>query len=261
MFSKILQLSVLLVALACTDHTHETIINTTANDPEAIQAGINPYKFVSEVPLRAGFTRNHYDKNSWANWLQSFPLKKNTTVFLFNGDIKANQDAQFAVLDISVGKENLQQCADAVMRLRAEYFYANKEFNQIHFKDNEGNIYQFKPPYTRENFDKYLVKVFGMCGTASLSKELKSASFEKLEPGCILIRGGFPGHAVIVMDVAENSNGKKIYLLAQSYMPAQDVHLLRNPANKTLSPWYEVNDDEVIETPEYIFRREELKAP
>ncbi|CAN5117739.1 hypothetical protein BH09BAC6_BH09BAC6_31750 [soil metagenome] len=74
----------------------------------------------------------------------------------------------------------------------------------------------------------------------------------------MLIRGGFPGHAVIVMDVATNNSGKKIYLLAQSYMPAQDIHVLKNPMDQDLSPWYEVNDDYIIQTPEYTFRQNEL---
>ncbi len=75
----------------------------------------------------------------------------------------------------------------------------------------------------------------------------------------MLIRGGFPGHAVIVMDVAVNDSGKKIYLLAQSYMPAQDIHVLKNPGNTDLSPWYEVNQENFIITPEYTFTNNELK--
>lgn len=80
------------------------------------------------------------------------------------------------------------------------------------------------------------------------------------QPGNVLIRGGFPGHAVMVMDDAVNENGKKIYLLAQSYMPAQDIHVLNNPVNKNLSPWYEVNDDNIIRTPEYSFTKNELRS-
>ena len=163
------------------------------------------------------------------------------------------------MLDISVGKKNLQQCADAVMRLRAEYLYAKGYFDKILFIDNDGTKYLFKQPFNRQNFDIYLDRVFGMCGSASLAKQLKPVIMKNILPSDVLIRGGFPGHAAIVLDVATNRDGNKIYLLAQSYMPAQDVHILINPSNKTLSPWYKVNDDDAIETPEYIFTANELK--
>ncbi len=42
-------------------------------------------------------------------------------------------------------------------------------------------------------------------------------------------------------------------------MPAQDIHVLVNPVSKLLSPWYEVNDETKIKTPEYVFTRYELK--
>lgn len=219
----------------------------------------NPYASINEIPLPAGFERIKKDTASFGNWLLKVKLKKDKTVFTFNGRPKANQNAQFAVLDISVGEKDLQQCADAVMRLRAEYLFATKQYRQILFRDNEGKVYQFEEPYTSNNLQQYLQRVFGMCGSASLAKQLKHAALKEMEPGDVIIRGGFPGHAVIVMDVAINPEGKKIYLLAQSYMPAQDIHILVNPLNKNFSPWYTVNDEALIQTPEYTFTREELR--
>jgi hypothetical protein len=158
-----------------------------------------------------------------------------------------------------VGNTDLQQCADAVMRLRAEFQFEQRRFSEIVFYDNANTSYRFESPYTRDHFDKYLTRVFGMCGSASLAKHLKpSKNFADIEPGDVLIRGGFPGHAVIVMDVAVNEVGNKIYLLAQSYMPAQDIHVLKNPMDDGLSPWYEVDDNPVIQTPEYRFTQNEL---
>ena len=219
----------------------------------------NPYKRIHAIPLPAGFERMKTDSGTFAAYLRDIGLKEKTTVYLYNGQPKQNQTAQYALLNITVGNTNLQQCADAVMRLRAEYLFANKQYQQIIFKDNAGTIYAFESTYTREHFDKYLNRVFGMCGSASLSKQLKPVNnFSDIEPGDVLIRGGFPGHAVIVMDVAVNEAGKKIYLLAQSYMPAQDIHVLKNPVNESLSPWYEVNDDHIIRTPEYTFTQSEL---
>ena len=237
--------------------------NNTGTSPgfiHTVNPLINPYKQIKAIPLPTGFERTTAEPGSFSAYLENMGLKEQTTVYLYNGRPKQNQTAQYALLDISVGDADLQQCADAVMRLRAEYLFAQNKFDQIVFYDNDRTAYRFSSPYTKTNFSKYLNRVFGMCGSASLSKQLKPvSSFAEIQAGDVIIRGGFPGHAVIVMDVAVNASGKKIYLLAQSYMPAQDIHVLKNPMNADLSPWYEVNDDEIIQTPEYSFRKNELK--
>ncbi len=220
----------------------------------------NFYNQVKSIPLPPGFQRVTADPGSFAAYLREIELKKDKTVYLYNGQPKLNQLAQYAVLAVSVGNQDLQQCADAAIRLRAAYLFEQKQFEQIVFYDNDKTAYRFLPPYTREHFTNYLNRVFGMCGTLSLSKQLKSVSnFSAIQPGDIIIRGGSPGHAVIVMDVAANPKGEKIYLLAQSYMPAQDIHVLKNPIHAELSPWYPVADDHIIQTPEYRFTRNELK--
>ena len=49
-------------------------------------------------------------------------------IFLYNGDLKNRQDVHQAVINIDAGgKEDLQQCADAVMRMKAEYHFSRKE--------------------------------------------------------------------------------------------------------------------------------------
>jgi hypothetical protein len=243
------------VLLSCNNNSGSSPGLHTGN-----KTAVNPYPQIKSIPLPAGFERIKVDSGSFTKFLRNINLKENTTVYLFNGQPKRNQSAQYALLDVSTGNKDLQQCADAVMRLRAEYQFSQKQFEQIIFYDNDKTTYTFSAPFTRERFDKYLSRVFGMCGSASLSKQLKPVgSFSQIQPGDVLIRGGFPGHAVIVMDVAVNASGKKIYLLAQSYMPAQDIHVLKNPMNTDLSPWYEVNDENIIATPEYTFMQHELK--
>ena len=57
--------------------------------------------------------------------------------------------------------------------------------------------------------------------------------------GDVFIIGGSPGHAVIVVDMAVNpETHEKVFLLAQSYMPAQQIQLLKNNNDPDLSPWY-----------------------
>ena len=228
---------------------------------KATIADNNPYPTIAAIPLPEGFERISADSNSFAEWLRGRPLKEDKTVHLYDGSHKKNQLAQFAVLDISVGDKNLQQCADAVMRLRAEYLFDKKRFAEIVFTDNNKTNYAFEPPYSRVHFTDYLQQVFGMCGSASLAKQLKPVvHFSDIIPGDVLIRGGFPGHAEIVMDVASNKKGEKIFMLAQSYMPAQDIHVLLNPEKTATTPWYSINDgDENIITPEYLFAKSALK--
>jgi len=221
---------------------------------------INPYSTISAIPVPAGFSRMQTDSGSYAEWLRQLPLKKNKTVYLFNGFPKSNQTAQFAVIDISTGDKDLQQCADAVMRLRAEYLYGQKRYASIDFTDNNRTHYRLPIGANRILFNQYLEKVFSYCGTASLYNQLKPVTdFKKIEAGEVLIKGGAPGHAMQVMDIAVNSEGKRLYLLAQSYMPAQDMHVVINPANSRFSPWYEADDQAIIATPEWRFIKPCLK--
>lgn len=216
--------------------------------------------YIKNIPLPGGFSRLPANEHSFAAWLRERPLKKDKTVYLYNGMPKRNQLAQYAVLDISVGKEDLQQCADAVMRLRAEYLYEQGSYRNIAFTDNASHWYNYKNGKDRDAFNNYLHTVFAYCGTASLEKQLKAVTvFNNIQPGDVFIKGGFPGHAVMVMDVAQNGKGEKIYLLCQSYMPAQDIHLLKNPMDPQLSPWYKVIDNQDVITPEWTFKTSQLR--
>ena len=218
-----------------------------------------PVATIKNIPLPPGFERLPAADNSFTAWLRNRPLKNSNTVFLYNGMPKRNQSAQFAVLDISVGNEDLQQCADAVMRLRAEYLYEQGRFNEIAFSDNS-KTYHYRDGNNRPAFNAYLRKVFSWCGSASLARQLRAVpKMENIAAGDVLIWGGYPGHAVMVMDVAVNNKGEKIYLLAQSYMPAQDIHVLKNPAAPAGNPWYKVVEGQPVVTPEWTFKPGQLR--
>jgi hypothetical protein len=98
-------------------------------------------------------------------------------------------------------------------------------------------------------------------GSYSLSKELQRVEDRgEMKIGDVFIEGGFPGHAVLVVDMAiDRHTGRRVFLLAQSYMPAQDIHVLRNPGDGTLSPWYEVEFGDILYTPEWRFRWDQLR--
>ncbi len=250
-------LLILLLILTGCRHKQETFVtdDNILVEPKAVAV----YKFIREIETPDGYTRTPATKNSFAEWLRAVPLKKDKRVFLYNGSLKPNQSAQFAVVDIPVGNKDLQQCADAVMRLRAEYLYLNKM--PIAFMDYSGKWYKWKGTGNRNTFDNYLQTVFGCCGSASLDKQLNPVvDFLTIKAGDVFVQGGFPGHAIIVVDVAINKKGQKVYLLAQGYQPAQDIHILNNPMNGALNPWYSVDTTSLIITPEWRFNKQDLKT-
>lgn len=170
-----------------------------------------------------------------------------------------------------------------MIRLRAEYLFSQGRYDEIHFNSSSGDSIDYArwrsgerpkvvggrvqwvsravPDVSYAGFRRYLRFVFQYAGTASLAAELVPvASFDDLHLADVFIRGGSPGHAVLVAAVAvHQETGRKAFLLLQSYMPAQDVHGLRNPASASWSPWYEVPAGDGLVTPEWTFRPGELR--
>lgn len=230
----------------------------------------------------ANYKRLTYDKSSFQYYLSNLPLKPiNAKVYYYNGQLKPNMDVYASVFDIDVGDRDLQQCADAVMRLRAEYLYKQKRYDEIHFNFTSGfnaeytkwaegsrikvtgnNVSWYKAKekdYSYNTFKAYLNIVFTYAGTLSLSKEMKSIPIDSMQVGDVFIKGGSPGHAVIIVDIAINNAGKKVFMIAQSYMPAQSIHLLVNPTDKDLSPWFDLSETDKLYSPEWTFQKSELK--
>ena len=132
---------------------------------------------------------------------------------------------------------------------------------RIDVQGNNVEYYKAKEPSNSyEDFRKYMDMVFAYSGTLSLEKELVSISIDNINIGDVFIVGGSPGHAVIVVDMAVNSSGEKIFLLAQSYMPAQQTQILINPMDEDISPWYSLKSQEKLETPQWTFELNTLKS-
>jgi hypothetical protein len=228
------------------------------------------------------YERIKVETNSFGYYLRKLPLKpKGNLVRYYDGRIK-HKIVHEAVIDISVGKKDLQQCADAVMRLRAEYFYSKKQFDSICFTLTNGTNIPFsrwirgdriivkanntnwrhsaKPSDNYDTFIEYLDFIFTYAGTISLARTMSPTDVKHMKIGDVFIVGGSPGHAVIVVDMARDTAGKKIFMLAQSYMPAQDIHVLKNLNDVSMSPWYYLKQGEVLVTPEWTFTAEQLRT-
>lgn len=229
-----------------------------------------------------GYERQKEDGNSLASFLREYPLKKDgKPVLLYNGEKKQNQNAHVAVFKLPLENEDLQQCADSVIRIYAEYFWHTKQKERISFRFVDG----FQADYDRwrkgdrirvgesqsswvsggtpddsyEAFVKYLRIVFAYASTLSMEEESKKIELSNMKVGDIFLRAGSPGHVVMIVDMCKGKDGKKAFLLGQGYMPAQEFQLLRNPEHEE-NPWY--YEEEIsypLDTPEYSFEKGSLR--
>lgn len=251
--------------------TEPSLINASG---KTIKSRFNPLPNCERKPAEA---------NSFGSFLRDLPLKLHgSPVKYYDGDIKRNNQTYVAVVDLPIGKRDLHQCADAIMRLRADYLRAEKRYNEIKFTFNNGFVAAYSkwkegfrisyngdsfswkkkasPSDSDESYWKYLEYVFSFAGTWSLEKELNAVGNEDMEIGDVFIYGGAPGHAVIVVDMIEDeTTGEKYFMLAQSYMPAQEIQILVNPNNGENSPWYSADVGRTLKTPEWNFDGGALK--
>ena len=74
----------------------------------------------SRISVPEGYTRIPAEEGSLAAFLRNYPLKEDQSpVLLYNGAQKWNQNAHIAVTKLPLEAEDLQQCADSVMRIYA----------------------------------------------------------------------------------------------------------------------------------------------
>ena len=212
-----------------------------------------------------GYERKKAEDGDFLSFLRNYELKDdNAPVCLYNGDEKFNQFDHWAVFKLPIEQKDLQQCADSVIRVYAEYYYkiGRDEKIKFHFTNGflcewqkwkegyrvkiDGNSTEWEKTASfdgsYENFKKYLETVFLYAGTKSMETyESETIDVSELNAGDVFLKGGSPGHVVMVVDVIENSHGKKAFLLAQGLMPAQEFHIIKNPKRRN-APWYYEED-------------------
>lgn len=241
---------------------------TVACAPVAAISAINPAgnTLAERILPPPGFKRDAAEEDSFAAYARALAVKPHgAAVRYYDGAVKDGDGIYCAVLDLPLGNRNLQQCADAAMRLRAEYLFARRDYADIAFsfiRDGKRRSYirHAGGRRTYASLQRYLDHVYEFANTASLFRDTRRISAAEMQPGDIFLQKGRPyGHAVIIMDMATNDKGRRIFLLAQSYMPAQDIQILINPNDESISPWYALPDDGVLITPEWEFAVKDLR--
>lgn len=229
-----------------------------------------------------GYERKEAKDGSFTEFVRKYPLKPHKSpVLLYSGEEKPDQSAHVGIFQLDVGNNDLQQCADSIMRMYGEYYWDKKEYKKIAFHLTNGFLMEYSKwmegyrlvvqgnqtkwkksaeyDDSYDNFRSFLDMVFVYAGTLSLSNEAADCTMEEMEPGDMFIFGGSPGHCVMVVDMVENDLGKRAFLLAQGYMPAQEFHILKNPLQDQ-DPWYyEEQLKYPIQTPHWNFHEGSLK--
>ena len=261
--------------------TTETEEQTPEDERLINEAGMT---LESRISVPSGYQRMEVEEGSLGDFLHQYPMKAyGSKVHLFDGSEKYNQSAHISVFDLPIENYNLQQCADSVIRMYAEYFWNTKQYERIAFHYTSGFLAEY-PKWREGNrikvdgnsvkwvksagyddsyecFVEYLKNVFSYAGTLSMyCEEAVEIPLGEAKAGDVFLYGGSPGHVVMIVDVCENEDGEKAFLLAQGYMPAQEFHLLVNE-NHLEDPWYyESEISYPFSTPEYTFQEGSLKT-
>ena len=211
-------------------------------------------------PPPAGATRVPGD--AFGDWLGDLDLAEpERPVRTWDGR-NVPQDARVILLDLVPG--DLQQCADTAIRLRAEWQRATGQEVLFHATSGdplpwsrwqagerpraEGRRLQWSSGAARGDSDaswaRYLAAVFTWAGTASLQAHDTVPADQPL-PGHVIVQGGYPGHAVVVLDVATDARGGTLLLVGEGFMPAQDAHVQHGPVDG----WWSWDPEEGLALP------------
>jgi Domain of unknown function (4846) len=218
------------------------------------------------INVPKNYVRSNFDQGSLEKYLRDLPLKKfGSLVKKYDGTTKAAEGIYCAVVDKEIGTRDLHQCADACMYLWASYLFESKQYEKIRFKFLGDDSWHYYKDYThtyndQKIFFKYIQEVWSAANTRSLHGSLTTIPYQDTRVGDILIQVGNPyGHAVMIVDeCVDKRTGKKLHLLAQSYMPAQETQILLNPNGDMESPWFDLSLDTLI-TPEWTFYKTDFK--
>jgi hypothetical protein len=241
----------------------------------------------ARIKVPAGFSRSGAQKNSFAEWLRHLPLKPaNTPVKTWDGELKYDQNLHCAVVDLDFIGRNLQQCVDALIRLRAEYLWSAGRADDIAFsysccsekvawkkwkqgwrtkiiETSTSSSFQWvktqKHDSSLKTFRSYLYSIMNYAGTFSLSRDMIKVDVARIEIGDAFVQGAASGsgHGVIILDIATSQSGKKIMLLGQSFNPAENFNVLKSDGK--YSPWFEVDFGEELKTPQWSFLKEHAR--
>ena len=129
-------------------------------------------------------------------------------------------------------------------------------FSQPDYENEDGAPLKIE---TYSTFRNYLDNVFTLCNSTSMWREMKTVSPKELRVGdCfVYVNEQTYGHVVTIVDMAVNAKGEKVFMVAQSWMPAQQIHIVMD--ERTKSPWYRLTDNGSYNISGYVMGRANMK--
>lgn len=212
----------------------------------------------------AGYQRVQLTKGSFGEWLRRLPVTKGKAVVRsFNGRLLRSPAA--AVVPLDIGSGDVQQCADSILRLHAEFQWKRGAADELSIHFTSGDESNWKAWRQGERFEiagsrvkriqngavnnthvefrKWLQHSFLYAGTRSLKLDSTAVPLtESLQPGDFFVSPGSPGHAVIILDVAHAPGKPSVALLGQGFMPAQSFHVLQDRGGHMVDGWFVLPD-------------------
>ncbi|MDR0582606.1 MAG: DUF4846 domain-containing protein [Prevotellaceae bacterium] len=214
----------------------------------------------------SGYYRTDTAPATFAFFLQHLPLLPPKTPVKFYDGVPNTTSHPAAVIDMDTGDKNLQQNAQTVIRLWAEYLFEQQRFPDIHFHINNGELIPYEQwaqgmklvinrktywtktpsnPRLYQTFRRYLNFIFTNSDFQTLSQDLQPSAATTVAPGDILISGD---EVVMILDVAvHQETGEVVVLLVSGGNPAQSIQVLQNTGeNKTAGAWFPVNNGVLV---------------
>jgi len=202
----------------------------------------------AHFPAPDGLKRVTVESGSFAHWLRGLPIRTDrANVLAYDGRPLFRPSAAVVVLD--VGKRDLQQCADTAIRLHAEYLWHTGKAGKAayHFTSGDRSTYadwrrgeRFRIKgskvdrvagrargHSRASWMSWLTNIFRYAGTQSLRRDARPIGDRPFEAGDVMVHPGGPGHAVVVLDIATDADGRQFALIGQGFMPAEDLHVVK----------------------------------
>lgn len=225
----------------------------------------NSYKTVNQFYAPPnGFKRLTVLPNSFAAYLRSLPVVNSTTIKLFNGKTLKDSKAQYSGhIPINIKGKRLWQCMDILMVLYTDFLFKQERADSLSFPLPEGTMLRWqdwkmglRPQFEGLHFvlkksaksnpvttSSYLNTVFNYSGTQTFYHHYPSVAVKDMQPGDFIVKKGRKGHAVLILDMAQNEKGETVILVAQGDTPARQIAVLKGGDNFV---WVKVDEEKTF---------------